>query len=314
MPELWDFAPLEPVIERLDWLTRILPGRGAEQRVALRGLPREVLVLRCRLDQAGRAEAIQRLRRGSAGKWTVPVWGRIGADGSLVNREAVLTGQAEVSRERRGRSVVALEFTLDAAADDGASPFAQYLGSDVVTDAHVLRQAAAEGVSQVVSYIDSGVGPIVPEIVRSYVQEPQTLSFVDHGHDARLRRRRWLYTIRGRQRAFWLPSWGGELVLQGDVGSGATVLSVAAVGNPADLIGRHVMIDLPGAPIFRRIDAASDAGGGVYSLTIAALGAAVPAATLVHLMTLVRLDTDQVEMRHLTTRTETVAPVVEVPA
>ena len=70
-------------------------------------------------------------------------------------------------------------------------------------------------------------------------------------------RRRWLHRLRGRARAFWLPSWGREIALQQEGTPGDDVLIVASDLDPVDLIGWHVLLDLPGAPIFRQIASAA---------------------------------------------------------
>lgn len=316
MPEAWPWRPLEPARERLEFRTAILPGRGGEQRQALRHVPREVLTMSYRLDAAERAEAVQRIRRGRLGDWTVDVWPRVDAEGTVPQRTGRMTADPQIARQRRGRSVVTVEWTLDAstAEDEAESPFAAYLGADVVTDRTVLRSPAEEAVTQVFVAVDAGVGPTALEPARTFVQERQIVAFVDHGIAARARRRKWLWSLQGRRQAFWLPSWGGELVPTEETASGGTTLTVSAVGAPADLVDRHIMLDLAGGPVFRQITAASDAGGGATALTIAAPGATVPVGALVHLMALVRLDEDAVELVFTTTRTEMRAAVLEVPA
>lgn len=72
--QLWPFAAARQVSEVLEWLTDILPAEQAEQRIALRPLPRETITLRHRLDALGMAEAAGLARGGYAGAWQVPLW------------------------------------------------------------------------------------------------------------------------------------------------------------------------------------------------------------------------------------------------
>ena len=131
------------------------------------------------------------------------------------------------------------------------------------------------------------------EPVLTHVQRRSTITLIDRGA-ARWTRRRWLHALRGRQRAFWLPTWGRELVLQASVTSSATSVIVAATADPGVWIGRHVMFDIASGPVFREItNAVYDALG--IRLTIAAPGKSIPITTPIHLLTKVRLDTDRIE-------------------
>ena len=80
-------------------------------------------------------------------------------------------------------------------------------------------------------------------------------------------------------------------------------LFVAPGINPADWIGRHVLFDLDGTPLFREITSAAYDPLGLR-LGIDRLDRAVPITTPGHLMTLVRLDTDRVELEHSPAGTE----------
>ncbi len=187
-----------------------------------------------------------------------------------------------------------------------------YLGRDVLIDPTVLRQPLRDTIGQTVEMVDNGFGPIVIEPTRSYLQSRSTIAFSDYGRQVTWSRRRWLHGLRGRQRSFWLPTWGRELVLQADVEAGDGYLIVAADLDLTTWINRHIMFDLPTGGVFRQITAASfDALG--HRLTISPLGADVPANTAVHFLTKMRLDTDRVELEHSATRTAMSATVIEVP-
>lgn len=149
------------------------------------------------------------------------------------------------------------------------------------------------------------------EPVLTHVQRRSTITLVDRG-TARWARRRWLHALRGCQHAFWLPTWGRELVLQAPVTSSATSLVVAAIADPGVRIGRHVMFEVASGPVFREItDAVYDALG--IRLTIAAPGKSIPVTTPIHLLTKVRLDTDRIEIEHFGNRSEFAASLIETP-
>ncbi|MCR9151198.1 MAG: hypothetical protein NXH83_13570 [Rhodobacteraceae bacterium] len=226
---------------------------------------------------------------------------------------AFLARPVDIDRRRQGLGTVTASFTLR--LSDGsaaASPYPQHQGLDVLTDPAVLRQPLAETLGQTVEAIDNGFGPIVLEPVLTHVQRRSTIMLIDRGA-TRLTRRRWLLSLRGRQRAFWLPTWGRELVLQAAVTSGATSIVVAPLVDPSVWIGRHLMIDHPTGPVFREITAAAwDALG--LRLSIAAPGKSVALGTPVHLMVRVRSDADRIELAHGPNRTELSLPLIEIPS
>lgn len=373
MAELWPFPVRAPIAEVLEWRTDVLVAEAAEQRIALRPVPREVITYRHLLDAAGMARAAELARAGFLAEWLAPLWAMavrmdgqllatdtaipvdtgladwrapghavVAADGgeaqlvdvaavlpdrlelaapagvSIANpivapiRRGILTELVGIERRRQGLGILTATFTLADGVDLGAWPYPVHDGLDVLTDPAVLRQPLKDTLGQTVEYVDNGFGPIVAEPVLTHLQRRSTITLVDHGPAARWTRRRWLHALRGRQAAFWLPTWGRELVLQAPVAADDTSIAVAPLGDPAALVGRHVMIET-GAGIFREITAAAWDALGVR-LTIAAPGVGIPQETPVHLITKVRLDADRVELAHDATRTEFSVAVVEVPA
>lgn len=372
MPRLWSFPVRQPVIEVLEWNTDTLITEAAEQRIALRTLPRSILTVSHLLNASDLARAAELARAGLVDTWTVPLWhlarpaaapinvvdvtifadtteatfeapgqAVIAADGgeaSLIAVSAVLpdrlelaapagvslvnpivapvgtgflTRPLEIDRRRQGLGMVTASFTLQDGIDLSPSTYPTHLGLDVLTDPAVLRQPLAETIGQTVEYIDNGFGPIVIEPVLTHVQRRTTITLIDRGA-GRWTRRRWLYGLRGRQRAFWLPTWGRELVLQAAVTSSATSVIIVDNMDPGVLIGRHVMFEIASGPVFHEItNAVYDALG--LKLTIAAPGKNIPVTTPIHLITKVRLDTDRIELEHFAGRTEFAASVIEIP-
>lgn len=374
MPRLWPYPVHQPIEEVLEWRTDVLAARAAEQRIALRPAPREILTCTHVLDAAGITRATELARAGMTDNWLVPLWSmtvRPGVDlvdtdvvipmdtglvdwrgpghaivaidggeahaieiaevfpdrlelatpvGIAVPRALVapartgqLTAPVEIVRRRQGLGSLTATFTLTDASAPGASPYPNHQGLDVVTEPTVLRQPLSETVARTVDIVDNGFGPLVLEPVRDTLQRRSSVTLVDHGPAARWTRRQWLLSLRGRQGAFWLPTWGRELVLQAPVAASNTSMAVAPIADLTGYVGRHIMIDLPAGPVFREITGAVfDALG--HRLDIAAPGVAVPLGTPVHFLTKVRLDADRVELEHSATRTEMSVAVIEVPA
>jgi von Willebrand factor type A domain len=188
-----------------------------------------------------------------------------------------------------------------------------YLGRDVLIDPTVLRQPLRDTIGQTVEMVDNGFGPVVIEPTRSYLQRRSTITFSDYGAANQWSRRRWLHSLRGRQRSFWLPTWGRELVLQVDIASDDDFLIAAPDLDLSTWINRHIMIDLPTGGMFRQITTASfDALG--HRLAITPPSVDIPVNTPVHVLTKMRMDTDRIELEHNATRTAVSATVIEVPA
>ena len=374
-PPLWPFLPEAPIEEVLEWRTDVLASFAAEQRLALRGVPRETLTFVHRLDGPGLAQATELARRRVGGDWLLPHWAMVQRPGTdlaagemtvpfvtseadvrcpgfvaladedrvvrLVElaatrpdgldlaapldralhdplvapvRRAVLAEPVRLDRRHRNDGLVTARFVLHDPGDlAGLSPWPSHEGLDVLTDPSLTRTPLGETIGQAQVFIDSGLGPIAVEPALGFLQRRATLAFRDLTASARWRRRAWLHGLRGRQRAFWLPTWGRDLTLAGPASAGTTALVVSGAGDPAEVVGRSLMIDRPAGPLFRRITAAGlDALG--LRLTIAAPGVPLPLGTPLHWLTRVRLDADRIDLRHMATRTEVSLPVIEVPA
>ena len=188
----------------------------------------------------------------------------------------------------------------------------RYRGRDVLMHPSLVRQPLRETLAQAFEAVDSGLGLMVLEPLRDLVERGSVLGLKDNGPAACWSRRRWLHRLRGRARAFWLPSWGRELVLQAAGVSGDDILIVAPTLDLSGWIGRHILIDLPGGGMFREVTSAIYDPLG-HQLEIAPLDRDVPVGTVGHLMTQVRLDTDRIELEHRIAGTEASLTVLEVP-
>lgn len=75
VPEPWFHSPNGEVLERLEWLTDVLPSFGGEeQRRALRKSPRRSFEFAVMLTHAERRTAENRLHKWQSRVWSVPVW------------------------------------------------------------------------------------------------------------------------------------------------------------------------------------------------------------------------------------------------
>jgi hypothetical protein len=227
-------------------------------------------------------------------------------------RAGVLTSAVEIARRRQGDGTVTTSFLLRDAPDIAAPALPTYLGRPVQTDPSVVRRPLSASLRRAVEYVDNGFGPVTVEPVRDVFERGETVTLKARGPTARHDLRRWLWSLRGRQASFWLPTWGHELQLRAPMTSGSVLMRVAPVAPLAAYVDRRILLEMPGALRFRTItDAVED--GADHRLTLSSnLGEPVPLETKVHFLTAVRADADRVEIRHRAVASEVTVPVVEV--
>lgn len=220
----------------------------------------------------------------------------------------------DISRRRQGDGTVTAMFLLQDIPSLPEPAVPMHLGYPVLTDPSVMRRPLAASLRQTVEYVDNGFGPVVVEPLRDLVERTETITLRAQGATARARLAAWLHALRGRHAAFWLPGWGRELQLMAAMTASTQVMRVTPVGAPDPWIGRSILIEAPGGPVFRSITAAAT-DLDAHRLTLSSgVGMPVPAETPVHLMTLVRSDSDRIDLRHGAVASEVSLALVEVPA
>lgn len=229
-------------------------------------------------------------------------------------RAGALTSAIEVTLRRQGDGTVTASFLLRDAPDLVAPVLPTYLGRPVQTDPSLVRRPLTASLRRAVEYVDNGFGPVVVEPVRDVFERSETITLKAQGPAARRALRRWLWSLRGRQASFWLPTWGRELQLRAAMTSGSTLMRVAPVALFPAYVGRAILLEMPTALRFRTITAAI-AEGADHRLTLSSnLGEPVPLLTKAHFLTAMRADADRVEIQHGAVASEVTLPVIEVPA
>ncbi|KNX40155.1 hypothetical protein ROTO_33140 [Roseovarius tolerans] len=229
-------------------------------------------------------------------------------------RAGLLTSAVEIVRRRQGDGTVTASFLLRDAPDLAAPAMPIYLNRPVQTDQSLVRRPLTASLRRAVEYVDNGFGPVVVESMRDVFERSETITLKAQGLSARHALRRWLWSLRGRQTSFWVPTWGYELQLRTAMTSGSVLMRVAPVASLAAYVGRPIMLEMPGALRFRTITAAIVEGAD-HRLTLSSnLGEPVPLTTKVHFLTAMRSDADRVEIQHGAVSSEVTLPVIEVPA
>jgi hypothetical protein len=228
-------------------------------------------------------------------------------------RAGLLTAAVEMARRRQGDGTVTASFMLRDTPDLVAPVMPTYLSRPVQTDPSLVRRPLATSLRRAVEYVDNGFGPVVVEPMRDVFERGEAITLKAQGPAARHALRRRLWSLRGRQASFWLPTWGHELQLRSAMITGSVLMRIAPVAPLSAYVGRRIMLEMPGALRFRTITAAI-AEGANHRLTISSdLGEPVPLTTKVHFLTAVRADADRVEIQHGAVASEVTVPLVEVP-
>jgi hypothetical protein len=229
-------------------------------------------------------------------------------------RAGVLTSAIEVTRRRQGDGTVSASFLLRDAPDLTAPVLPTYLGRPVQTDPSLVRRPLTASLRRAVEYVDNGFGPVVVEPLRDVFELSETITLKAQGPNARHALRRWLWSLRGRQASFWLPTWGRDLQLRAAMTSGSTLMRVAPVASLPPYVGRPILLEMPTALRFRTITAAIAEGADPRLTLSSNLGEPVPLMTKAHFLTAMRADADRVEIQHGAVASEVTLPVIEVPA
>ena len=227
-------------------------------------------------------------------------------------RVGVLSAPVEIARRRQNDGVVTATFLLRDAPDLSAPVMPTYLGRPIQTDPSLTRSPITTSLRRAVEYVDNGFGPVVVEPLRDLLERGEAITMKAQGASERWALRRWLWSLRGRQTSFWVPTWGRELQLRAAMTSGSTLMRAAPVAELAAYVGRSILLEMPSGFRFRTINAVV-VDGVDHRLTLSSsLGEPVAIGTKVHFLTLVRSDADRVEILHGAVASEVTLPVVEV--
>lgn len=200
--------------------------------------------------------------------------------------------------------------------DNGSFPM--YRGKPVLTDRTIVVGDISERISRTVDMFDNGSGPIEVEVQNNWVRHLQMVGFYKNSRANMWSLRKWVHARRGKQRAFWLPSWNPDLILKELVTSTSLSLVVAPIGYPLYYSTKDIMVLLKnGTKLFARITSGENHANGseILYLTAGIGGGFTPEdVDLICFISHVRLDSDQITFSHPNYgQISTSIPVTEVP-
>lgn len=216
------------------------------------------------------------------------------------------------SQDRSAGRWAGMQITLDIASDrdlGDASMYPTYLGDPVVTDACMIGSASfEEGVHYDFAAMDNGVAAPSNTKMRSYGDITFGVRWQSFTREAADRVRAFVYSRRGMQQAFWLPSKADDL---GFSHSAMNRLYCREYNSAERAIA---YIDSSGQWAIRTVTAAMfDAAAGLWELTLN-LNISDNVVRSACYLRRVRFNADRVEFNHKAGAGVTVSiPCMEVP-
>lgn len=224
-------------------------------------------------------------------------------------RQARLLSFPKMARESGSWATVTPDFTIVEACDwPAATGLATYRTAPVLENSPDSETGQDAGYDREAVVIDNTTGAIEVDD-RAGIGFPHwSHAWFMQGAAARSSLRALLYLLKGRQGEIWVPTYQADLVVQADIGSGATVLTVQNVGYTVYLQAaqnrQDIRIELwNGTVYYRRITGATVLTSAQENISIdSALSSATPASAIrrISYMTLSRLAADQIEIDHET--------------
>lgn len=216
-----------------------------------------------------------------------------------------------------GLSSVSVTFEVYENDDLGNSDYTQYRGHDVVETPPVISSGTfSESVIWPVDTLDNAVS--TPSHIRSRTTPDVGFQMRWHETDASViwELRRWIHSRRGRQKAFWLSSYGSDLTLAATIGASDTSIAVEKIVGMNDL-GRtsfDIAIVSGGVTYYRRVTGVTLNTTDTLDLDIdSSLGVEVSSARISYLRCS-RFAADRIEFLHRAKAGVVVhVPCIEIP-
>jgi len=237
-------------------------------------------------------------------------------------REATFAQEFEAPRDAVDTFVRAgARFEVLVTEDLSGEPLAEttYLTYPIITDAP--KAGDSEQFWREVDVLDTVTGLSAKTAVRDIPKMASAVGWYCHTAAELWDRRVWLHKRRGRQGAFWLPSWNADVTIVKAIVAGDDFIEIAAIGFaakytlPVDLV---IVFTAGTTTSFRCTFVTTDGPPGTERLHFAGAfsgGAPLDAIARTSKLTLSRLNSDRIEILHTAGGGASIAaPTVEVPA
>lgn len=215
--------------------------------------------------------------------------------------------------------VVFVVTATESMVDSSAVAYADYAGHPLVTAKREEINSLDDKVVRELDTLDSRIGPLINYPTKNAATLEMSIAITAQTPAELLSLRSFLASLRGRWKAFWLPSWNADFVMTSSISAGNTYIQVETVDFVANYgIGAHVaVITTAGSFVCIQVTSVSTDGLGSERLHFAGAfsgGLDLAFVDRVCLLTLSRLDADRIEFQFEAGLAVTVVvPTVEVP-
>jgi len=191
-----------------------------------------------------------------------------------------------------------MRFLSTAPIDIPANPYTLYDGRPYLDDGYSMFGDLVGGGGRASILFDTGFGGFEIGETEEYTRRTGTLSFFDQDYSERMRRRRFLHFMRGRDGEMWVTSGQPELALNGSVASNALTIDVQPVAAAADMVGTVINFTEGASSVTRVVSDAVDNDANSQTLTIAVPNTAFTTSAKLSFMNKCRFDTDNFEIQY----------------
>lgn len=228
-------------------------------------------------------------------------------------RKARFTDQPSLKRVSDSAVTTTLNFMVmeqndEADLDSSVSVFDTYDSFNVLKTEPDWQQSITQNFKRMIEVYDNNLSlPIYRDTAnRSFPS--QTFHWVNNGRSDYHEFRKLLYTLAGRFKSIWLPSFTSDLVLKANVVGASPVIQIGNIGysdSGGVASGRKdiCITKTDGTRFYRRIVASAESGSGDELLVLNAPfsgGLTKESVLRISFMQLCRLDQDRLEVVHKT--------------
>lgn len=214
-----------------------------------------------------------------------------------------------------GRATLTGFDSVDIASDTGKT---QLRGKDVYLRRNAALSAVSEKLFTDVEILDDGVGVQLMIPNRTFSEHEQVISFECADKSQVWEVKEWLYSLKGRQKSFFIPSWSADLSLIDPLTTASTSLLVTSIQYSLYRTGSDLLLKLKdGTELLLQVLVGSDVGGGQESLSLSTqVGQDIELdeIELICFISHVRLDADRFEVNYNSGGGATISiPIREIP-
>lgn len=181
------------------------------------------------------------------------------------------------------------------------SDFTQYCGHDVLSDCPIVAAGAIDSSLELsLNALDNNIGRPSYEKNREYARHDTGMRWSVQYRDRLFALREWVFSRRGRQRAFWFSSFAHDFVCKQ---AATPAMQLLDLENPYNIEGlsRQVFdleLTIGAQKIYRRVTASAIVSGKIRVLLDAPLGVTAAKIDRVSYLSLVRFSDDLIDFNH----------------